>query len=172
VDGDETVTATFTEDEYTLTVTKVGSGDIDVDPEPGPYRYGDVVTLTATADPDWSFAGWTGDVEGTENPVTITMDGSKAVTATFTPDAEYTLTVNVIGNGSVSKTPSRLTYLPGEMVTLRAIPAAAWNFEGWSGDLVSADNPVTVTVTGDTVVEATFTTYPVYLPFVSHSTSP
>jgi uncharacterized repeat protein (TIGR02543 family) len=43
-----------------------------------------VVTLTATADAGWTFSNWTGDLTGSTNPDTITMDGNKTVTATFT----------------------------------------------------------------------------------------
>jgi uncharacterized repeat protein (TIGR01451 family)/uncharacterized repeat protein (TIGR02543 family) len=78
------VTATFTQDEYTLTVNVVGDGSVDVDPHQTTYHYGDVVELTATANPGWSFDGWSGDLSGSDNPETITMNGDRTVTATFT----------------------------------------------------------------------------------------
>jgi hypothetical protein len=77
------VTATFTQIEYTLTVTVVGSGSVAKDPDHATYHYGDVVSLTATADLGWTFAGWSGDLTGTTNPGTVTIDGNKGVTATF-----------------------------------------------------------------------------------------
>jgi hypothetical protein len=86
IDGNNSVTATFTQEEYTLTVNTVGNGSVTQDPLP-PYYVGDdtVVTLTATADPGWSFSSWsddgTGDAPGTRS---VTMDGDKTVTATFT----------------------------------------------------------------------------------------
>ncbi|HHN93981.1 MAG TPA: PKD domain-containing protein, partial [Anaerolineae bacterium] len=36
------------------------------------------------AAPGWTFSGWSGDLNGSTNPVTLTMDGDKEVTATFT----------------------------------------------------------------------------------------
>ena len=42
-----------------------------------------MVTLTADADPGWTFSAWSGDLEGTSNPATITIDGDKTVTAIF-----------------------------------------------------------------------------------------
>jgi uncharacterized repeat protein (TIGR02543 family) len=70
---------------YDLTVNVVGNGTVTQDPLP-PYCVGDdtSVTLTATADPGWTFDGWSGDLSGSTNPETITMDGDKSVTATFT----------------------------------------------------------------------------------------
>jgi hypothetical protein len=67
----------------TLTVEVLGSGSVNVDPVKSSYDCGDAVTLEAMADPGWSFAGWRGDLTGTENPATISMDGSKIVTAAF-----------------------------------------------------------------------------------------
>jgi len=55
VDKDHTIAATFTQDEYTLTVTVVGSGSVAKDPLKDTYHYGDVVSLTATASPGWTF---------------------------------------------------------------------------------------------------------------------
>ena len=67
----------------TLTVNTVGNGYVDLNPAGGSYPSGTVVTLTANADPGWTFDGWSGDLTGNTNPDTITMDGDKTVTATF-----------------------------------------------------------------------------------------
>ena len=42
------------------------------------------MTLTATPAAGWTFAGWSGDLTGSTNPQTITIDANKVVTATFT----------------------------------------------------------------------------------------
>jgi len=60
-----------------------GSGLVSLDPPGGFYDPGTEVTLTALADPGSSFTGWSGDAGGTTNPITLTMDANKAVTATF-----------------------------------------------------------------------------------------
>jgi uncharacterized repeat protein (TIGR01451 family) len=65
-----------------LTVNVVGNGTVNQNPLP-PYGVGDVVTLTAIPDAGWNFAGWSGDLSGTTNPITITLTGDKTVTATF-----------------------------------------------------------------------------------------
>jgi len=83
VDSDEAVTATFTLIEYTLATPIVGGGTVARQPDQSTYHLGDVVTLTATANPIWAFDGWSGDVNSTANPLVITMDGNKSITATF-----------------------------------------------------------------------------------------
>jgi len=47
------------------------------------YTYGTVVTLTAFANVGWLFSDWSGDASGTDNPINVTMDVNKTVTATF-----------------------------------------------------------------------------------------
>jgi hypothetical protein len=154
--GSQVVTATFTQDEYVLTVNRVGSGSVAVDPGPGPYHYSDVITLTATADPHWTFAGWSGGLSGADNPATTTIIGHTTVTATFTQD-EYVLMVNRVGDGSVAVDPSPGPYHYGDVVTLTATADPGWTFAGWSGGLSGADNPATLTIVGHTTVTATFT---------------
>ena len=83
MDANKTVTATFTQDEYTLTVTPVGDGSVAKDPDRTTYHYGDTVELTPTADPGWTFTGWSGDLSGSDDPASVTINGDTAVTATF-----------------------------------------------------------------------------------------
>jgi hypothetical protein len=113
-----------------------------------------VVTLTATPDANRSFAGWSGDLNGTASPITITLTGDNVVTATFILN-QANLTINKVGNGTVSQVPVP-PYGVGDVVTLTAIPDAGWNFAGWSGDLSGTTSPTTITLNGNRVVTATF----------------
>ena len=95
---------------------------------------------------------------GTQNPVQFTITGEHTITAQFKP-AQYTLTVGVNPpeTGTVVKSPDKATYNFGEQVTLTAAPTAAgYNFTGWSGDAAGSANPVTVTVTKNMNVTASF----------------
>jgi uncharacterized repeat protein (TIGR02543 family) len=40
-----------------------------------------VVVLTATPATNWFFAGWSGDATGSTNPLPVTMDANKTITA-------------------------------------------------------------------------------------------
>jgi hypothetical protein len=70
--------------QYTLTIETVGQGSVTLNPAGGAYNEGTVVTLTAVGDSGWDFSAWSGDLTGSTNPDTISMDSDKSVTATFT----------------------------------------------------------------------------------------
>jgi hypothetical protein len=59
----------------------------------GYYNGGTSVQLTAIANPGYTFTGFSGDLTGTNNPQSITMNGPKSVTANFLqlprPGLEY-----------------------------------------------------------------------------------
>ena len=153
MDGNKSVTATFTQNTYTLAVTVVGSGTVAKAPDQATYTYGELVTLTATPTVGWSFAGFTGDATG-GSPATATMDANRSVTATFTQNT-YTLDVTVVGSGTVTKAPDQATYSYGEVVTLTATPAVGWSFVSFTGD-ATGPSPATVTMDGNKSVTATF----------------
>jgi predicted outer membrane repeat protein len=68
---------------YTITVHIVGEGSVALEPDQNDYLYGELVTVTAVANPGWSFAGWEGDLSGDANPAELVMDGNKVITAVF-----------------------------------------------------------------------------------------
>jgi len=158
--NDDSVTASLPT--YTLTVNKVGQGTVALNPPGGTYSQGAQVQLTATPASGWKFDGWSGDLSGSTNPATITMNGTKTVTATFSeiPVTQYTLTVNKVGSGSVSLSPSGGVYDSGTSVQLTATPAAGYKFDGWSGDLSGTTNPASITMNSNKTVTATFSQIP------------
>jgi hypothetical protein len=74
---------TITAKEYNLAVTTSGNGTVAKSPDQPKYLSGSSVQLTATPAVGWSFAGWSGDASGSANPLNVTMDGDKNITATF-----------------------------------------------------------------------------------------
>ena len=141
--------------QYTLTTTPGTGGTITRSPDQTTYNAGTVVTLTAAPNTGYTFTSWGGDLSGSTNPATITMDGDKSVSATFTQNV-YSLTVNHIGIGSVSRYPSG-PYHYNDIVDLTATPAIGWSFTGWTGDLTGTTSPASITMDGHKVVTATFT---------------
>ena len=88
MNGNRAVTANFTiTSGYTLAITVQGSGTVTKNPNRASYVYGEVVTLTAVPSTGWMFSSWTGDLTGSQNPKTITMNGNKAVAASFSDSA-------------------------------------------------------------------------------------
>ena len=151
------VAGSSTQDQYTLAVNLVGSGTVTRNPDQATYGSGAVVTLTATPAAGWTFAGWSGDLTGSTNPQTITINANKVVTATFTQN-QYSLTVNTRGqrHGDQESRSGHL-WQSATVVTLTATAAAGWTFAGWSGDLTGSTNPQTITIDANKVVTATFT---------------
>jgi len=308
--SNKNVTATFSQlpvNQYSLTFNTTGQGSVTLNPPGGVYDEGTVVTLTAVPDSGWQFDNWSGDLSGSTNPTTITMNANKTVTAnfsevgttgtvgyttvlslstttasrraqpvtmpengtinsvtmyhnggsgsmimgvydgaslpnnrlgvtasttvsgstgwqtinltspayvaggttvwlawvyqsnpgmyyesgtpgrasssatwsggmpdpfgssttanyiysiyaTYTPSAppQYTLTTNVVGNGTVTLNPAGGTYDSGTVVTVTAAPDSGWQFDGWSGDLSGSTNPTTITMNSNKSVTATF----------------
>jgi uncharacterized repeat protein (TIGR02543 family) len=149
----------------TLTVSKTGSGSGTVTSNPPGISCGldcselfatdTVVTLSAVADSDSTFTGWSGSGCSGTGDCQVTMSEARSVTADFT-QTEFTLTIDVTGNGSVSKVPDQVTYQYGDVVQLTATPATGWSFAYWSGDLTGSANPANITMDGDKIVGATF----------------
>ena len=72
------------------------------------------------------------------------------------PSTQYTLTINTIGQGSVTVNPPGTTFSSGTSVTLTPVPDAGWVFTGWSGDLTGIEDPGNITMDTDQAVTATF----------------
>lgn len=106
-----------------------------------------VVTLTANPGPGAILKSWVGSCMGSAPTCSVTMNGTKNVTATFQP-ASYPLTVALsgVGAGTVTGGPIACTTgssagcsgtvdntTPTTLVTLKAAPAPGSVFKGWIG---------------------------------------
>ncbi|MFN8178070.1 MAG: T9SS type A sorting domain-containing protein [bacterium] len=71
--------------------------------------------------------------------------------------SSYTLTVNVVGGGTVTKFPDQATYLCNTSVLLVPAASPGFVFTGWSGDATGTDNPLTIVMNANKTITATFT---------------
>jgi hypothetical protein len=147
--------------QYTLTVTCSPSngGTVTKSPDQAQYASGTAVTLTANPASGYQFTRWEGGATGTANPVSVTMNGNKNVTAVFSATAaQYTLTVtsSPSNGGTVTKSPDQAQYASGTSVTLTAVPASGYAFSYWAGDLSGSFNPSQVVMNGDKSMTAVF----------------
>ena len=149
------VSGTVTVNTYALNLTVVGNGSVAKVPDQALYNEGSNVQLTATPGANHHFVGWSGDVTATANPLDVTMNAVKNITATFARDA-YALNMTVVGSGSVAKSPDQPSYDHGTSVQLTATPVSGYYFMGWSGDLTGTTNPVNVTMDAVKNITATF----------------
>ena len=159
MDADKTVTATFSLIQRTLTINAT-NGTVATNPNPtnGTYDNGTVVGLTATPAAGYQFDGWSGDATGTTNPLSITMDADKTVTAIFS-QIQRTLNVTIVGNGTVtlaSGSATNGTYADGTVLSLVATPDAGYGFTGFTGDATGTTSPFSITMDADKNITATF----------------
>ena len=141
---------------HTLTVNVVGEGTVL--PISGSYDAGSTVTLTAKPETGWKFVGWSGDITSTDNPLDVTITKNMTITALFEKiqAQKYTLSVGKVGDGFLTINPPGGSYDAGAIVTVSATAADGWKFVGWSGDIDSSANPLSVTMSKDISITATF----------------
>jgi subtilisin family serine protease len=145
---------------YSFVVNIDGNGSVSKNEDKESYTYEEEVVLTATPDSGGSFSHWSGDISGSENPKTVTMNESKTVNAIFEREAvvveEYNLSISVSGSGTVVKNPDGESYRNGTEVELTASDSSGWRFSGWSGDASGSENPINVTMNDDKDITVTF----------------
>ncbi|MCL4863592.1 MAG: InlB B-repeat-containing protein, partial [Caldilineaceae bacterium] len=156
ITGNTVLTALFEPPvSYTLSTTVNGDGAVELNPDFPVYAPGDMVTLTAVANPGAIFTGWAGDASGSNPSITVMMDGNKSITANF-DYIPYEVATSVVGNGAIVKEPDQPTYRYGDVITVTATSPSNWRFTGWGGDLTGDDNPALLTVDGAKTLTATF----------------
>ena len=136
------------------------NGTVVKNPGQAAYNSGAVVLVTATPNVGYTFTSWSGDATGTTNPLTVTMNSNKNITANFTAVANtYELNVTAV-NGSALKNPNLTAYNSGAVVLVTATPDVGYTFTSWSGDATGTTNPLTVTMNANKNITANFTLIP------------
>lgn len=135
------------------------------------FPNGTVLSLSASPASGYTFSGWSGACTGTAT-CQVTMTGTETVTATFTQIPQETLTVNIIGNGTVSGGSTSIGFVCSlslctqafplqTVVTLSASSASGYSFSGWSGFCSgTGTGTCTILMTGAEYVTATFAQLP------------
>ncbi|MDI6800130.1 MAG: stalk domain-containing protein [Actinomycetota bacterium] len=144
---------------YTLTCTAGANGSITAPASsPTTHNSGDVVTITAAANPGYHFVNWTGDVgtvaDTSAASTTITMNGNYSITANFAIDT-YTLTYTAGANGSITGTSPQTVNHGADGSQVTAVPDAGYHFTSWSDGVLTAARTDT-NVTGNITVTASF----------------
>lgn len=151
--------------EFTLTIGFEGEGTTN--PLPGDHIYdtGLDVLITAIPDDEWIFDRWV--INGTEvfeNPYTVTMNSNITAIAHFVPEPppEYTLTIEVVGNGETMPEPGNYIHEEGTEVDISAQQIhPEWPFSHWMIDGTEfTESTITVTILSDITVTAYFMLLP------------
>ncbi|MFD2658825.1 leucine-rich repeat protein [Paenibacillus thailandensis] len=163
---------------HTLTILNpLGQGSVF--PTVGTHEYpsGETVSLsTNNSVPGYEFEKWVIDGEDIYYPnpfalwVDVVMDRDHVAQAVFKPTspAQFTLTINQIGEGLVS--PAGVTnHFPLEPVTLTASPASGHRFVKWVVNGIESFAPVmTITMNNNTTATAYFEPLIQYTLSVDH----
>jgi|GEM_PF-6301357 len=168
MDSSRSASAVFTPILRTLTLGSSGTGTGTIVPSPtgllidnglvARYNNNENVTLTASPDAGSVFLGWAGNVDsGSEgdNPLVVTMDRDRTISARF--EEGVALTVSITGDGNVSIDPDLAFYEPGAQVTLTALPGASSSFLEWTGDASGDNTTLELTLDESVSIEAVFT---------------
>jgi len=158
MDGNKSVTATFTLTQHTLSITvnPSDSGAVIVTPEQDNYNYGTSIELTANPTEDYEFSHWSGDLSGSNNPKTFFITDDMVITANFT-EKQYNISTSVIGNGTINLSPEQEAYDYNTEVMVSATAGTGYEFSHWEGDLSGSSYPKTLIVDGDKSITAVFT---------------
>jgi hypothetical protein len=122
--------------------------------------------LDAGADPAaflarvYNGSAWSALTMGTRTPISTQVTGLTSATAgtqfIVANEFVHTLTVNVVGAGTVARSPDAPSYPQGTNVQLTATPSAGWAFSAWTGDLTGTNNPETILMDAPKTVTSTF----------------
>ncbi|MEM2589276.1 MAG: DUF2341 domain-containing protein [Candidatus Bathyarchaeia archaeon] len=158
--GNMTITVHFAKKKYVINASAEGTGGTIQPNGLVVVEYGQSQTFIITPDVGYHISDVKVDGESVGQVAYYTfnfVDDNHTITASFAQNM-YTLTVNIIGEGSVDINPQKMFYTHGEVVQLTAVAGQGWTFSGWSGDLSGIKNPINITMTESKIVNATFTT--------------
>jgi len=135
---------------YTLSTIANPSngGSVTRNPNKTAFTLNETVTVTAAPASGFAFDSWSGAAAGTANPVTITMNGNKTLTANFksTGGTTPTYTITFDPNGG-TVTPTTAATVNGKLATLPTPTQAGYAFEGWFTTGTTGGTKVTTATT-------------------------
>lgn len=191
ITGAVTLSATFkVAPWYTIAITPPTHGEVALFESSGPpkicvankpytecapsYVSGSQVRLSATPDSGGTFDGWTGACAAARGDCTITLDANKAVSASFTPVARYSVSVTAPTNGGILGGPQfggaaihcgttvyvvaacSAVYAVGTAVTFTPTPIYGYKLDAFGGDCAGQSPTCTLTISKNSTVSATF----------------
>jgi len=158
-----TYTASFSQ-QFLLTtaVSPSSGGSIAASPSSasGYYASGATVQLTANPASNFQFSNWSGDLSGSTNPQSITMNAPHTVTAVFAQPVSVTVTsspfpLSVVVDGNPVTTPQTFSWFPGSNHTVSASSPQGVGtrrvFASWS-DSGAQSHSITVGASGGTYI--------------------
>jgi hypothetical protein len=153
MNSNKTIVASFIKAKYTLQtqVDQNSGGSVEAG---GSFDYGTQKSILATPLAGYRFNYWGGSAIGSNNPITVTMDSNKNITAFFIKQYNLTVQANPAAGGSV--TPTTGIYDVGFSVKLSATSNFPYVLKNWTGLDGTNANPINVTMNSDKSITANF----------------
>ncbi len=143
---------------FAVAVHVQGGGRVQGPAADSGFARDEQVEFSALPDVGWEFLEWRFSGQTSlENPLTLAITESFSLEAVFRELSMLTLLVN--GEGEVLMEPGLVSpVLPPPQITvvLTALPAEGSGFLGFSGDIVTLENPATFVLVGHKSVTANF----------------
>lgn len=137
-------------EERTITVTQPENATITLNPDQEIYQVGDVVSASVTGiATNYIFDGWTGSFSGTDNPLSITVDGNVSLSASIVvdptdPPESFSINITQPTGGTITVSPAEGPYYVGTEVTFKVTPSIGYEFTSWTGISGSSDEETVV----------------------------
>ena len=144
----------------TFEVTLAAGEGGTTDPEPGTYTLieGSSFSTEALPEPGFVFEHWeVGEETITDNPLNVEVAQDVLITAVFSAIPQYILSIEIVGEGSISPEPGDYSYEEGSQVEISAADAGMWIFQFWTiNNQENAEPSLTLTMDQDITAVATF----------------
>ncbi len=157
VTSNMSITANFELDSYTVAFIAGNGGTVTGTTTQVVALGGTATRVTAVPSSGYVFTGWSGDYQGTENPLTLgNVTSNMNITANFRLNG-FTVSFTAENGGSLTGSTSQMVSNGGSTSEVRAVAATGYRFDGWAGDFTGTANPLIITnVTKNMNVRAVF----------------
>ena len=136
---------------YGIDLTVIGDGTVTAVPNQTYYRRSTAVTLTATPGANSTFSGWSGEVNSSTNPLTVSA-GTSPISLSATFSAGWLLKTYNIPGVTVTANPTGPVYPNGTVVSLSATVDPDYEFFNWVGDASGTELTTSVTMIGNRTI--------------------
>lgn len=153
MDADKFISAQFDLITYYVTINIEPGGSATVTGG-GQHPYGNTAVISTTPNSGYNFTGYTGDLNTSDNPADLFIDGDKTVTVNLEQiQYELEIIVNPAGAGMPI---GAGTYADGATVEVTSNQGENYCFEYWTGAISTSDDPAEVLMDGDRSVTANY----------------
>jgi len=140
---------------YMLSATCSPSNGGTISPSDGTYDEGSSVTLIASSGQYYQFNGWAGDVSGSSDHLTVTINSNKNIIASY-KQQQFSLQTNVNIPNSGTIQPGTGNFEAGTTLQVTEVPAEGYRFDHWGGGANSTTNTLSLMMDNNKTLTAYF----------------